>query len=335
MVTGTQNRFLKIGVALGTVYKYLQGHLFWLPLVTNDGIQVGGQALIPSIRETSDAFMYLSDQYTITGDPKKEMAPIVVSGANLPEIDRSRKTSVSAVLSRNGFQMRIPRTILRSTSEGSVAELNEDFEYAAYWLAELLNSKIMSAATGGAYTSATKFVPGAVWSDTANALPYKDLKNFARDFKYDIFRLTDVIGHENSFYELGDYIENLDVNEWKQQKLYGIPTQNADSIIIPAVGTFHNFGSDATNGITDGYLLGLDRNHPAMEYHYYVDEAYSQPTVTYETMLNGQLSTVTVKNIGIHYKTEEADNEDTIMKFWVECKPIVKKQRGLLYLNGV
>jgi hypothetical protein len=331
VVTGTNDRFLKKEVALGLTYKYMQNHLFFLPLVTGQGVQVGGRALIPAIRENTDAFMYLEDQYNVGDDPKKEMPPEIASGADLPEIDRSRKVPKSNVVAKNGFQIRVPRSVIRNSSEGAVVELQDDFEFAALWMAELLNTDIKNTMVAGANTTTSHFSPAAVWSDTSNRRPYRDLKNFARDFKSDIFRLTDVIGHENSYYEIGDYVEELDVDQYKQQKLYGLPTVNGDSMTIPGVGDFHNFGTD----FADGYLLGLDRNHPAAEYHYYIDEEFSQPRVTYEAMINGEPKNVTVKNLGIHFKTETTSNEDTIMKFWVEKKAIVKKPKGLLYKNGV
>ncbi len=330
MVTGSNDRFLKIPVALGMVYKYMQAHLFFLPLVTGSGVQVGGKALVPTIRETTDAFMYLEDQYNAMDDPKKELPPETEMGADLPEIDRSRKVPKSKVISRRGFQIRVPRSVMRNSSEGAMVELNDDFEYAALWLSEILNTKVKECHINGARTITSHFSPTA-WSDTANAKPYRDLKNFARDFKNDIYRLTDIICHENTFYEFGDYIEELDVNQWKQQQLYGIPTKNADSITIPGIGDLHSFDED----FEDGYLLGLDRNHPSCEYHYYIDEKYSQAMVSYEAMLNGKPQMVQIKNLGIHFKSEEASNEDTIMKFWVEMQANCKRKNGLLYKNGV
>lgn len=330
MVTGTNDRFLKKEVAMGLMYKYMQNHLFFLPLVTGQGVQVGGNALIPAIRETTDAFMYLEDQYNVGDDPKKEMPPEVASGADLPEIDRSRKVPKSNVVAKNGFQIRVPRSVVRNSSEGAVVELQEDFEFAALWMAELLNTDIKNVMVAGANTTTSHFAPSVVWSDS-NRKPYKDLKNFSRDFKSDIFRMTDVICHENNYYELSDYVEEIDVDQYKQVKLYGLPTKNADTLNIPQVGDIHNFGTD----FADGYLLGLDRNHPAAEYHYYIDEEFSQAKVTYEAMIDGQPRNVTVKNLGVHFATETTNKQDTIMKFWVEKKCIVKKKKGLLYKNGV
>lgn len=331
MVSGTNDFMLKKPVALGLTYKYMQAHMFFLPLVTGAGVQVGGNALIPAIKEDTDAFMYLKDDYNITNDPKKELPAEVAGGAELPLVDRSRKSVTSDVVLKNGFQMIIPRSVIRNSSEGSVAEMNDNFDYAGMLMAELINTKIKNAGVSGAYTTVSRFAPPAVWSDTAAATPFKDLRNFARDFKNDIYRLTDVIGHENSFYEVSDYIIDRDSDQYKHERVYGLPTINSDTLNIPAIGDFHNFGTE----IADGYLLGLDRYHPAMEYHYYIDEKFSQHTVTYEAMIDGKPQTVNIKNLGIHFKSEEANNEDTTLKFWIEQKTIVKRQRGLLYANGV
>lgn len=331
MVSGTNDFMLKKPVALGLILKAMQAHLFFLPLVTGSGVQVGGKSLIPAIREDTDAFMYLKDDYNITSDPKKELPAELASGAALPEIDKSFKTITSDVVLRNGFQIRIPRAIIRNSSESSIVVMNENFEYAGMLMAELLNTKIKNAAVAGAYTTVSKFAPPAVWSETAVATPFKDLRNFSRDFKNDIYRMTDVIAHENSFYEVADYITDRDSDQYKQERVYGLPIINSDTLTIPAIGDFHNFGTE----IADGYLLGLDRYHPAMEYHYYIDDKFSQATVNYEAMIDGKPQNVSIKNVGIHFKTEEATNEDTIIKIWVEQQTIVKRQRGLLYSNGV
>jgi hypothetical protein len=53
-------------------------------------------------------------------------------------------------------------------------------------------------------------------------------------------------------------------------------------------------------------------------------------------MINGTPTNVQIRNLGIHFKTiVDENNEDTIMKFWVEQKTIVKRKGGLLYLGGV
>jgi hypothetical protein len=336
MVSGTNDFMLKKPVALGLLYKYMQAHLYWLPLVTGSGVIVGGKPLIPAIKEETDAFMYMKEEYNASTDPKKELPADTAAGAALPEVDRTRPSVTSDVVLKNGFQMRIPRAVIRNSSEGSIVEMNDNFNYAGMLMGELLNTKIKNAAVGGARLTgdltAQKFAPPAVWSDTALATPFKDLRNFARDFKNDIYRLTDTIGHENSYYELCDYVTDRESDQYKQERVYGLPTVNADSINIPAIGDFASFGTD----ITDGYLLGLDRNHPAMEYHYYNDPAYSQTLVNYEAMINGTPTNVQIRNLGIHFKTiVDEDNEDTIMKFWVEQKTIVKRKGGLLYLGGV
>jgi hypothetical protein len=222
--------------------------------------------------------------------------------------------------------------VVRGSSAGAMQEFAEIFDFAALTMAEYLNTSIHKTAVDGAYNVSSVFNPAAEWSDTATATPFHDLKNFSRDFKNDIYRLTDVIGHENSYYEIGDYITDRDSSSYVQARVYGLPTYNGDTIKIPSIGDFHNFGTD----IDDGYLLGLDRNHSALEYHYYNDPDYSQATVTYEAMINGQLEMVNIKNIGINYRViEDKNNDDSIMKFWVEQKTIVTRPRGLLYLGVV
>lgn len=334
MVSGTNDKYLKTPVALGKVYEYMQNYLFFVPLVNGTGQIMGGNPIIPAIRENTDAFAYLKDQYNLTNDPKKELPPEWASGAGLPEIDRTRKDSATGILKANGFKLRLPRAVIRNSSEGAVVEINDNFETAAYWITELINNKIGTAMVEGANTTTSYFNPPEPWSNPSAATPLTDLKNLGRDMKSDenVFRMTDVLTNEANFYELTDYLDLVDITDMQRQKIFGIPTVNQDVINVPSVGDVHDF----KNAITEGYLLGLDRMHPAAEYHYYIDPEFSQANVSYDAVVNNKPQRVTVRNLGVHYNTyREDDTKDQIMEFWVEQSTIVKKPKGLIYASGI
>lgn len=334
MVSGTNDKYLKKPVALGKVYEYMQNYLFFVPLVNGTGQIMGGNPIIPAIPEETDAFAYLKDKYNLTNDPKKELPPEWASGSGLPEIDRTRKESATGVLKANGFKLRLPRAVIRNSSAGSMVEINDNYATAAYWISELINTKIQNTMVEGANTSTNYFNPSHEWSDESNADPIGDLMDLGRDIKSDenIFRLTDVLSNKANFYELTNHLVKIDATDLQRTRMIGIPTVSQDVINVPMVGDVHDF----KNSITEGNLLGLDRMHPAAEYHYYIDSEFSQARVTYDAVVDNKPQRVTVDNLGVHYNTyREDDTKDQIMEFWVEQATIVKKPKGLIYGSGI
>lgn len=317
MVSGTNNAYLRADVALPLAYAKMEPNLFWLDFVTAKA-------------EDSNAFMYMYDSTGKSSDTKKVTPPPYTQGSQFPEVDRSRRTTTSALLESNGFSMRIPREVIRSNKMES--ELVECYDTLGYWLGEHINTQISTALTAGA--TATTAATGDAWS-AATATPVEDL----RLIKYDMrregypFRLTDCMVNTDNFAELEGYLTSVDINATKQQQVYGMPGGSGDSIYIPIAGC-NVTGFDS--GITEGDIICADKNNPAAELHYYVDTAFSQPRITYRTVVDGKETTKTVPNLGLHFSQyEEPDTHDTILQMWVECKTVVTKPYGVLYGNGI
>ncbi len=335
MATTPNERYLIKGVALGETVKYLSPNLFFVGLIDGNGNAVGGNPIIPAIRDTTDGIAYLKYDYSMSNDPKRGTPPERVSGTRFPRIDSTRPTLATDVMKSNGFELAIPRSVLRASSAGSAEEIRTQFETAAYWIGKLLNSEIPTAMAAGANTTTSLFSPAAEWSDTSASNPLKDLRNFKRDYEYDDqpFTLTDVLINKTNFWELEDAIIDTDYTDMQRREFAGTPKKiNGEKINIPTIGDVHNVRSD----ITESYLMGLDRFHAAAEYHYYVDEKYSMEKISYDAKIDGQIKRVKVFNPGIHYKTfEDNDSEDQIMRFWIEGRTIVKRPYGILYTSGI
>lgn len=319
MVSGTNDRYLRSDVAIRTIYEKLEPNLIFLDLVT-------------PIKEESNAFMYRTDSLGMSGDTKKKTPPLVAQGAQFPEIDRSRKTSVADLTRTKGFSMRIPRDLIRQNIQG-MNEIRDNYERAGYWLAEAINTEFITALTGGATTSFTNFSPAAVWS-AEGAAPVYDLMCLGQDMDREgySFSLTDGYLNKTGFDELNRYLMFMDVTD-ASRALMGKPEITRDSIYIPALdATYHKVKS----GMTDGYVLGMDGQANVAECHYYVDPKYSIAQVSYKTVQNGVEVTKSVPNIGIHFNQfEEPGSHDTVMQFWYELKPVVTKPYGLLYGSGI
>lgn len=335
MVATNNERFLTKPVALGEIMKYLAPQLFFVGLVDGRGQIVGGNPIIPAIREENDAIAYLKHSYNISNDPKAEEPADRVSGTRFPEIDYTKPTLATDVMKSSGFQIRVPRSVIRASSAGAAEEIRSAFEHAAYWAGKLVNSEIPEALTSGANTTTSNFSPSDPWSDPSAATPVKDLRNFKRDYEQEDqpFILTDVLLNEQNFWEAEDYLSDVDISDMQRQRIFGTPVVNERSIDIPSVGTIHNTGSD----ITEGYLLGLDRRRNAAEYHYYIDPKFSQAKVSFEMKIGTDIRRVSVNNIGLHFNTfeDDRDTHDTIMQIWFERATIVKRPYGLLYANGI
>ena len=318
MVTGTNDRWLQKGVALPLIYEKMEPALMW-----------ASGSFIKVIKEDNNTFMYQYDSTGKSSDTKKETPPMHDFPGRFPELDRSRKTTASEILEAHGFSMRIPRAVIRNTSLGA-AEIRDCYETAGFWMAEYINTAILSAMTSDATDVSGTWSAATDWSDGA-ATPVSDLIEFDEimDREGYPFRFTDGFVLKANWYELKQYLTSVDVTDLKQKTMYGIPEIKKDVIYIPVIDAYIH---KVMSGMTHGYLLGLDRNNKGAELHYYNDPDYSMAKVAYKTMVDGVAKTVTVNNIGIHFKQyEEVDTHDTVLQFWYENKAVVTKAYGLAY----
>jgi hypothetical protein len=319
MVSGTLKPYLRRDVAMMSMYPLLNQKLMWLSPENGN--------FVNRIQVDTDAISYLKQTYTPSSDPKKELPPDRVPGTAFPEIDRTRMTENPAVLKQKGFRLRIPKKVLLDVKMAR-AEIQENYDYASYLLAEAVNTNMYSEITSQANTSTTKFVPSAVWS-AEGAKPILDLVHLAEDMDVDgqPFNMTDAFINKTNFWELNDYLLTVDVDSWKQQQLYGQPTITNDKINIPMFGAITK-----TAGATEGSVLGMDRNNPAIEFYYRLDPDKSNPNISYKVKENGTERMVNTENFGFHYRWwEDVDTEDIIQEFSADFVTVVKKPYGVIY----
>lgn len=317
MVSGTNDRWLQPDVALPIMYEKAEPYLNWLDWVTPQ-------------KEEESVFLYKYNDTNVLSDTKKETPSLLQIGGLFPEIDMSRGAVTSKAIDSHGFSIRLPRTLIRGRN--GAAELTKAYETAGLWMSEVVNTNIITAMKAGATTSFTKYSPDNTWDD-ANATPVSDMRDFARDMKVEgyPYRMTDIFQYENNWYEMIDYIANIDVNEWKQANVFGIPQVDSDTVSIPMAGLVHSLMS----GLSEGQVLGIDAKNPVAETHYYNDPGFSVPSFTYETFVDGNATTKTVPNMGFNFfQYEEDDTHDTIVQFWMEQSTIVTNPLGVLYSSS-
>lgn len=249
MVSGTLDRYLRKEVALPIVYEKMEPALLW-------------QNYVRMVPEESEAFLYRYNDTSMSGDAEKQYPPMHESGALFPELDYTRPSTGAAMTEERGFSMRIPRKVIRSSS--GINEVMKAYEVAGFWLGEFINTEIGTALTSGA-TSASWTVTAA-WSE-GTATPIDDLMDLVEEindregFNYHV---DEILLEKTNWNELKKYLLELDLAEFKQKTLYGMPEVRKDAVYIPVL--------DATlrkvkSGLTHSYVLGVDLNNPGGEYH--------------------------------------------------------------------
>ena len=323
MVSGTIKPYLRLDVAMSAMYPILENKLLWLTPESGNFIR--------RIPETSDAISWLKQTYTASTDPKKELPTDRIAGTGYPEIDRTRVTDELANLKEKGFRIRIPKKVLNDVKKART-EIQDNYDYAAFILGETVNSNMYSEIISQANTSTSRFAPGGhTWDNgDGEAKPILDLTHLAQDADIDgqPFVMDSFFLNKTNFQELNDYLLEVDTNSWKQQSLYGQPTVSEDQINIPMLGNVKK-----ANGATEGSILAMDsKTMPAIEYHYRLDPEKSNPTIDYQTKVNGREQRVTADNFGFMYRWwQEKDSEDIIQEFSVDFVTVVRRPYGVIY----
>lgn len=313
--------YLQPGVAIRKAYSILEPNLKFAEYIEGP------------IPEESASFEYGYDDSGISGDSLKQTAPIHIMGGDLPRIDFGVPSVGSGITSAKGFEMAIPRKLVREGVAGENA-IDRAYRRAGYILAQQMDTAILAAMVAGADTP--DWTPTAVWSD-ASATPVADLMNLQQDFdqKDDGYNLnlTDVFMNKAGFYELKEYLNFLDGTQFNDQRPVGEMIDRDTIYVKQADVTVHR-----TTGMTDSYVLGLDRNFKGAEMHTFTDPMFgiSGGKIRYPTIEDGKTITKTAPNFGLHFYTYmEDDTKNQILQFWYEAKTVVILSKALTYDSGI
>jgi hypothetical protein len=318
VLEGTLDFYLNQGTALRLIYEKAEPFLW-------------ATQYVRPVQDDKASFLYRYDAVGMDADPKKAKPAHVAIGGDFPEIDMSRPSVTTAMTESRGFMVRIKRQVIREEPQG-ISEVMRAYNFAGFWMARFINDAILTAITAGATTPS--WTPTAVWS-AATATPVDDLIRLEAAMERDgyPYRLTDCFVHKTNWYELKQYLTSVDIGDVKQRQFYGIPAITGDEIEVPVSGAVVH---KCQTGMTEGYMLGLDRNNPCAELHYYVDSKFGTDTVSYDSVVNGARQRIKAANIGFHFEQlEDPNNHDTQLKFWVESKCVVTEAYAAQYDNGI
>lgn len=313
--------FLQPGVAIRKVYEVLEPNLKFADWVEGP------------VSEDKAAFTYMYDDDGTSGDALKQTAPLHIVGADLPRIDFGVPSSAAGITSAKGFEVAIPRNIVREGIAGENA-IKRTFRKAGYILAQQMDTAILAALVAGADTP--DWTPDNTW-DNAAATPVKDLMDLQQDFDQKDdgypYALSDVFLNKDGFYELKEYLNFLDGGQFNDQRPIG-KMINRDTIYVKQADvTVHR-----TTGMSDGYVLGMDANNLGGEMHVFNDPMFSLSgkRVKYPTIENGKKVVKTAPNFGLHFYTYmEKDTKQQILQFWYEAKTVVIQSKSLTYDSGI
>lgn len=321
MVSGTNDRWLTADYALRTVYPKAEPYLWWLDM-------------FPKIGEDQPTFMYESDTTGAAGDPKKKKPAMQRVGGKFPEIDFTNPSVLPGIVEAKGFSYRIQADLLRGPPNAIRNLYVKTYNKAGYWIAEALNSEILTAMKAGATTPT--WDPTAAWSETT-ADPSGDLIRLEGQMirgGYP-FRLNQTYVNKTNWIELKERLASVDSSGNARAIWNAIQNPDPQTIVEPYSGVPVTY---LHSDITEGYILGIDKNNPAVEIHYYNDPEFTVPSIRYP--VNGNTDTATswntVKNFGLgFFSYKENPTHDLIMQFKYDFTPIVTQAYGILYDNGI
>lgn len=313
-ITASNEQFLNREFIVPKIFELMNPYLYFFDLVEK-------------VKSTARSVQFKKETVSDASDTKKVLPRKRSASARWTYVDITPMTVDSAILSKEGFAVRIDEDAIDYV-EG-VDEIKRAYRKMAYWLAESLNGRAGTALIDGA-TDTSGWTPTAVWSD-AGATPVEDLRKLKYQMKREgyAYRLTDILLNDDNISELEGYLASFVTNDTKQTSVYGNPIVTGDQIQIPIVGTVRSFMS----AIPEGQLLAIDRSNPAATLYYNNSARYSVDTITYRGP-DGQYKSV--PNFGFNVKTyQEDDSHDTIIQMWFDNTIVVKEPYAILHGTGI
>lgn len=318
-VTAPNEEFLTKKFIIPKMYEIMNPLLAWTDI-------------FPMVKATAPVVAYKQETVSDSTDTKKAKPKLMTTSGQWTYVSISQFTQKAATLNKKGFAIKIDQDALDYV-EG-VDEIQRAFRKTGFWIAEDYNDRIAAEISANGTALASNWAPPNVWSDS-NATPIADLEDLEDCFIREgyPYRLTDVYIHKTNFKELKKYLTSLDINQYKQENLYGTPNNgNRDSLEIPVVGaTVHRMLS----GVTEGSIVALDRNNPGITIFYNQSPKYSAMSGNYTTFQNGQQVSKTL-SYGFNYnKYFNDETHETIIQLWYDNAPTTIEPYAIATDDGI
>jgi len=229
--------------------------------------------VMPLVKTEAKSVKFKKDTTSASTDTKKKTPRRLSENSKFTYVEFTDLSVDAAILNPSGFAMRVSRDAVRF-AEG-VDEIQRGLQRIGFWMAEDINTKSASTVQAEALGPIVAFGSPTVWS-AAGAAPITDLLNMEDDMVQTgyPYRLTDVFMHKTNYREIMGYMLTVDAKFGTGDRSNNI---GANSFQIPALNgiTINRVNS----GISEGTLVGMDRNNPCGTMYYNLDPAYSSDNV--------------------------------------------------------
>lgn len=314
-ISGTNERFLNAPVVLSEIMRVMDPDLVF------DGI-------IPYVDSGGEPVTYLLKN-SKSSDAKKQTPRLMTPSSKFPEVEITRMTKKSAILSEEGLAIRLDKDAIQK--KAGIDMIMDSFQTVGYWLAEYMNSKIYTALRAGGTDAGVTF---STWSTEATATPIKDCRLFKNKMKREgyPYRCTDMYVESDNFNEMEGFLHSSDIPAFREAAM---AVGDGNSIVLPMAGKPTLTGM--FSGITHGDILGLDRNHPGSSLYYNNDPQFSMPSISYETAgFDGVVKQKTVKNFGLStHRYFEDDTHDTVIQIWMDYVVVTRDAYSVIKDDGI
>ena len=313
-ISGTNERFLQKEAVLSEIMRIMDPELVFLGVIPY--VDSGGENPTYGIKASKSS------------DAKKQTPRLKTPSSRFPEVEITRITKRSAVLSEEGLSIRLDKDAIQK--KAGIDMIMDAFQTVGYWVAEYMNTGIYSTLDAGSTDSG--ITVSGVWSATTST-PVDDARAFKNSMKREgyPYRMTNMYVNMDNFEEMEIYLAQSDIAKYRDA---ADAIGNGDEMVLPMAGKPVMRGM--FSGITEGDIMGLDKNHPGATLFYHNDPLFSVPQIAFEVIENGKPTTKQVQNFGLStHRYFEDDTHDTVIQVWMDYTVVVKDAYSIITENGI
>lgn len=229
--------------------------------------QLDFNGMFPEIPTDALGFTYGQDT-TSAGDDiasgiQAKPSPLL-EAAELDEIEMSKIEYKSGVLEGFGYKLTFSKKQLRQSDV--VDEITRGVDRAVFGISKKMNDDRLNAIKS-VNNNVTEVAGAKAWSDN-EANPVSDILSFVKASRVEgyPYQLNNLFIHNDNYFELLDYVQNVDI-PWVQSPF----KQGIEVPLINNVMVHNAFNTQ----ISEGDYVGTDSRFPGLSIYKYLDPEHS------------------------------------------------------------
>lgn len=267
--------------------------------------------MFPTVPTDALGFTYFQDT-TSAGDDisngvQAKPSPLLEVG-ELDEIEMSPIQTKSGIMERYGYELKFSKRQLRQKEV--VDEISRGVDRAVFGISRKRNDDIANVIKN-INNDVTEAGGYKVWSDP-EATPNSDILSFVKASKIEgyPYQLNNLYLHNDNYFELLDYVQNVDIN-WVQSPFQSdIKIPNINGVMI------HNA---MTSQINEGSYIGTDSRYPGISIYEYLDPDHSK---------------IEGSHVNVNVIEEEKSPYNTVVEIYTEIGIAPKLPNSLYYKSS-